>query len=170
MERAVAVRAAVRVRAKEVAQALDEGGGQTFGPQCVVVGQGGGEAGNRDADPGRGGDHVAPGFLGVGEVLAEVLVGEQRGQVRVVLVGGADPVQEHGADDAAAAPDRRDPAEVQVPVVLAAADGHHVPALGVGDQLGRVQGLLDLVGEAGVFDAAVPAGQAAGGAAQVRVP
>src|SRR3989440_1952245 len=132
MERAVAVRTAVRVRAEEVAQALDQGGGQAFGPQRVVVGQGGGEAGHRDAEPDGGGDHVAPGLLGGGEVFAEVHVGQQRGQFGVVLVGGADAVEECGPDNAAAAPDDGDLAEVEVPVVLLAADGHHVPALGVG--------------------------------------
>src|ERR1700722_13111822 len=75
VEGAVAVRAAVRVRAEEVTQALDEGGRQTFGPQRVVVGQGGGEPGDRDAEPGGGGDHVAPAVLGGGEILAELLVG-----------------------------------------------------------------------------------------------
>ena len=61
--------------------------------------------------------------------------------------------------------------EVDAPVVLAAADVHHVPALGVGDQLGRVQGLLDLVGELGGLGWVVGrrAGQPAGGLAQVRV-
>src|ERR1700747_1442601 len=166
MERAVAVRTAVRVRAEEVAQALDQGGGQAFGPQRVVVGQGGGEAGPGDAEPDGGGYHVAPGLLGVGEVFAEVLVGQQRGQFGVVLVSGADAVEERGPDDAATAPDDGDLAEVEVPVVLLAADGHHVPALGVGDQFGCVQGLLDLVGElGGLGGRGLGAGQAAGRAA-----
>src|SRR5713226_2475941 len=171
MEDAVAVRAAVGVRAEEVAQALDQGGGQAVGAQRVVVGQGGGEAGDRDAEPDRGGDHGAPGVLGGGEVFAELLVGQQRGQRLVVLVGGPDPVEEGGPDDAAAAPDGSDPAEVEVPAVLAAADVHHVPALRVGDQLGRVQGLLDLVGElGGLAGGGVPRpGQVAAGLAQAGV-
>ena len=105
MEHAVTVRTAVGVRAEEVAQALDERGGQAFGAQRVVVGQGGGEAGNGNADLGRRDNHVAPGVLGIGEVLAEVVVGQQRGQLGVAGVGGPDPVQERGPDDAAAAPD-----------------------------------------------------------------
>ena len=56
-----------------------------------------------------------------------------------------------------------------MPVVLAAADVDHVPALRVGDQLGRVQGLLDLVGEVRVRRGRPGPGQAAGGAAQVGV-
>ncbi len=55
----------------------------------------------------RGRDDLAPGVLRVGDLLGEVGVGEQRGQLRVARVGGADPVEERGADDAAAAPDDR---------------------------------------------------------------
>src|SRR5271166_1482130 len=119
VEGAVAVYPAVGVRAEVVAQALDEGGRHTFGPQGVVVGQGGGEAGDRDAEPGGGGDHAAPGILGGGEVLAELLVGQQRRQLRVGCVGGPDAVEERGPDDAAAAPDGGDLPEVDAPVVLA---------------------------------------------------
>ena len=81
VEHAVPVRAAVGVRAEVVTQALDEGGGQAFGAQRVVVGQGGREAGHGDAEADRGGDHVAPGVLGGGDLLAELLVGQQRGQL-----------------------------------------------------------------------------------------
>src|SRR5260370_875982 len=138
---AVTVRTAVGVRAEVVAQALDEGGGQALGAQRVVVGQRGREAGDGDAEARGGGHHVAPGVLGAGQVLAELLVGQQRGQLGVGLVGGADPVQELGADDAATAPDDGDLAQVEGPVVLAAADVHHVPSMRVGEQLGRVQRL-----------------------------
>src|SRR3974377_123597 len=50
VEDAVTVRAAVGVRAEVVAQALDEGGGQAFGAQRVVIGQGGRESGHGDAE------------------------------------------------------------------------------------------------------------------------
>src|ERR1700746_963291 len=61
VEDSVTVRAAVGVRAEVVAQALDEGGGQAFGAQRVVIGQGGREAGHGDAEADRGGHDVAPG-------------------------------------------------------------------------------------------------------------
>src|SRR5580658_1465500 len=175
VEDAVTVRAAVGVRAEVVAQPLDEGGGQAFGAERVVVGQGGREAGHGDAEADGGGDDVAPRVLGLLKLLGEVRVGQQRGQLGVGLVGGADPVQERGPDDAAAAPDGGDAAQVDPPVVLAAADVHHVPALRVGDQLGRVQclldlGLLDLVGElGGLVCRLLGAGQVAGGGPQVGV-
>ena len=95
----------------------------------------------------RGRHHLAPGVLRLGDLLAEVRVGEQRRQLRVARVRGADPVEERGADDAAAAPDDRHLAEVDVPAVLLAARGDHVPALGVGHDLRRVERLLDLVRE-----------------------
>src|SRR6516164_7660989 len=101
VEDAVTVRAAVGVRAEVVAQALDESGGQAFGAQRVVVGQGGREAGDGDAEADRGSHHVAPGVLCAGQVLAEFLVGQQGGQRGIGLVGGADTVQELGPDDAA---------------------------------------------------------------------
>lgn len=46
-------------------------------------------------------------------------------------------------------PDGGDPAEVDVPAVLLAADGDLVEPLGVGDDLRGVEGLFDLVGEGG---------------------
>src|ERR1700730_19331954 len=102
MEGAVSCSAGVGVRAEEVAQALDEGGRQASGPQRVVIGQGGGEAGDGDAEPGGGGDHGAPGVLSGGEVLAELLVGQQRRQVGGGCVGGPDAVEESGPSDVAA--------------------------------------------------------------------
>src|SRR5215469_17657387 len=62
------VRAVVGVRAEVVAQALDEGGGQAFGAQRVIVSQGGREAGHGDAEADRGGHHVAPRILGGGNL------------------------------------------------------------------------------------------------------
>jgi hypothetical protein len=90
-----------------------------------------------------------------------VVVGEERRRPRVGLVRGADAVQEPGADDAAAAPDRGHRARVDAPVVLGAARLDLVEALRVGDDLGGVQGLLHRVGEAGADD---------GGAGRARQP
>ena len=50
--------------------------------------------------------------------LGEVRVGDQQRQVGVALVGLGDPVEELGADDAAAAPDAGHRAAVDVPAVL----------------------------------------------------
>src|SRR5699024_3635101 len=63
------------------------------------------------------------------------------------LVGLGDAVEEAGADDAAAAPDPRHRAEVDVPAVLLRAGCDLVEALGVGDELRGVQRLLEIVDE-----------------------
>src|ERR671914_961632 len=107
VERAVAVDAAVGVRAEEVALSLRERGRKPFGPQRVVVGQRGGEPGGGHAELGGGGDHAPPAVLRGADRGGEVVVGEQRRKARVAVVGRADPVEEAGPDDAAAAPDRR---------------------------------------------------------------
>src|SRR6478735_6915018 len=147
VEGAVAVDAVVGVCAEVVALALGEGGGEAFGAQRVVVGEGGGEGGGGDALGDGGGDHAAPVVLCRGDLLGEALVGEEARHPGLRLVGAGDPVEESGPDDASAAPDRGDPAEVDVPVVLLAARRDLVEALGVGDDLRGVQRLLDLVGE-----------------------
>src|SRR5690606_29999868 len=67
-------------------------------------------------------------------------------EVGNVAVRVSDPVEELGADDAAAAPDLRHGAEVDVPAVLVSASSDGVEALRIRDDLRRVQG------EANVFD------------------
>ena len=69
-------------------------------------------------------------------------VGQQRGQVRVVGRTPRGSGRGSGPDDAAAAPDRGDRAQVDVPAVLGGAGGDLVEALRVGDDLRRVQRLL----------------------------
>jgi hypothetical protein len=63
----------------------------------------------------------------------------------VLGVGVPDPVEEPGADDAAAAPDRRHRAEVEVPVVGLRRGAHLREALRVGDDLARVQRQPDVL-------------------------
>ena len=70
-------------------------------------------------------------------------------------VGLADPVEELRADDAAAAPDRRHRAEVELPAVRLRRRAHLREPLGVGDDLRRVQRFADVVDEV-VGHAALP--------------
>ena len=58
-------------------------------------------------------------------------------------VGLLDPVEEAGADDAAAAPDGGDGPHVQRPAVLGGGGGELLEALGVGHHLGGVEGPAD---------------------------
>ena len=63
-------------------------------------------------------------FNDVGEIGIE----EQVVQRRIALVGLADAIQKFRANDATAAPDGRDIAEVQVPTeLLAAAPNNSIP-------------------------------------------
>ena len=153
VEGAGLVDALVGVRAEEVALALHEGGGEALGAEAVVVRQrrrerGGGDAGARGDRTIRRQDALrAP------EGLDEVRRGEQHRQVGGLAVGVGDAVEELGADDAAAAPDLRDRAEVDVPVVLGGAGADLVEALRVRDDLRRVQGEADVLDErVGVLD------------------
>ena len=66
---------------------------------------------------------------------------------RILVVGLLDAVEELGPDDAAAAPDGGHVAEGDAPVVLGAACLNLVEALGIGDDLGGVQRLADVVDE-----------------------
>ncbi len=98
-------------------------------------------------------DDAAPRALCAAERLDEVRGGEQHGQVGVCGVGVGDAVEELGADDAAAAPDLRHRAEVDVPAVLRRRRRDLVEALRVGDDLRRVQGEAHVLDEGvGVVD------------------
>ena len=98
-------------------------------------------------------DDPAPRALRAAERLDEVRRGEQHRQVGGLGVGVGDAVEELGADDAAAAPDLRDRAEVDVPVVLGGAGADLVEALRVRDDLRRVQGEAHVLDErVGVLD------------------
>ena len=63
------------------------------------------------------------------------------------VVGTSDVVQEAGADDATASPDPGHGAQVDVPAELRRGSGDLVEALGVGGDLGAVEGLFDGVDE-----------------------
>ena len=87
-----------------------------------------------------------------GSCASRERVGEEVGQHQVaqpglVVVGLADAVQEARADDAAATPDRRHRAEVDLPPLLVRGGRHLGEPLRVGDDLRRVQRVLEVVGE-----------------------
>ncbi len=143
VERTVPVHPAVRVRAEEVPLPLGQSGRQAFRPQRVVVRQRRGEAGRRHAPAGspRSAPHASRPARRRSP-RANVSSDSRLGRSARASYGGADAVQEGRADDAAAAPDRGDGAEVDVPAVLLAARGDLVEPLRVRHDLGRVQRLL----------------------------
>ena len=147
VERAVLVDALIGVRAEEVALTLHERGREPVGAQAVVVRQRRRERGGRDAGDRSGGDDASPGVLRAGDDAAEERGGDEGDESRVVGVRLGDPVEELGADDAAAAPDLRDLALLDVPAVLLGAGDDRVEALAVGEDVRRVQGLPHVLDE-----------------------
>ena len=93
------------VRTKEVALALDQGGGQARGAQAVVVGQRRGKDRSGQAHLGCGDDDAAPRFDEIFQLALEVGIKDQSGKLWIGIKCLADAVQELSADDAAAAPD-----------------------------------------------------------------
>jgi len=145
------------VRTEEVPLRLDQRRRESLGASPVVVGQRRGEGGRRDAVLGGTGDHSTPGRQAGTDGIGEVIVGEQQGKISITLVGLGDPVQEAGPDDATAPPDPGHRATVDVPAELRAGRGDLIEALGVRDDLRRVQGLTDILDEGvAVLDVPLP--------------
>mmetsp|Transcript_16072 Transcript_16072/g.60802 ORF Transcript_16072/g.60802 Transcript_16072/m.60802 type:complete len:597 (+) Transcript_16072:1159-2949(+) len=143
------VGAVVGVGAEEVALSLHEVGGEAGAAVLVQVGERGGERGDGDA-AGRGQrDDAAPGVLAGVDLGGELGVDEEVRQVGVAVVRRLDAVEEASADDAAALPDAGALAKVDGPAVLAGGLADDVHALGVGADLGGVEGLADVVDELG---------------------
>jgi hypothetical protein len=94
---------------------------------------------------------LAPvGLAALDDLLVEVRIQQQVRQVPDRGVGVGDLLQEAGADDAAAAPDHGDLAEVQLPVVLGLRLAHELEALGVGADLRAVERVAHGVDQASV--------------------
>mmetsp|Transcript_4155 Transcript_4155/g.13384 ORF Transcript_4155/g.13384 Transcript_4155/m.13384 type:complete len:478 (+) Transcript_4155:362-1795(+) len=148
------------VGAEEVTLRLDQVGRQAGAAVLVKVGEGGGHGGAGDAGGDAERDDAAPGGLALVDVVRELWVHQQRGQVGVAVVRLLDAVEEDGADDAAALPDAGALAQVHAPPVLAGRLADQVHALRVGADLGRVQRLAHVVHQL----LAVHLGEAAGGA------
>jgi hypothetical protein len=154
--------------AEEVALHLQQVGRQAGAAVGVVVGERGAYRRHRHARTHGQRDDVAPQVLRLVERLLEERRPHQVRQVGVEPVGRGDVVQEAGADDAAAAPDARDAAEIEAPALLAAHRAHQVQALlRVADDLARVDGLVQLVDH---LAAAPCAGQVERAASGCRSP
>src|SRR4029453_6547092 len=147
VERTFGINAAVGVRTEEVALALDQCSGNALAAQAVVVRQRGGEDRYRDAQLDGGGYNAAPGREGLGDGLGESRREQEVGRLLLGRVGLGDVLEEFCADDATCAPQRGDLVQLEVPAVLLGSGGQHVQALGVGNQLGGVQRLADVLNE-----------------------
>src|SRR5262249_19100391 len=120
VEASVSVDALVGVGAEIVAQTLDQGGGQAFAAQAVVISEGSGERGCRDGGGCGPGHDPPPAGGAVTQRAGEVGGDQQAGQGRVAIVSHTDAVEEARPDDAAAPPDRCHGARVDIPPVLLA--------------------------------------------------
>ena len=113
------VDALVGVRAEVIALGLEEVGGEPRRAVAVEVGQRAAEGGHGDAVPHRERHDLAPGVLAARR-SARLKYGSSIRFTRpgFAAVGLGDLLEEARADDAAAAPDGGDLAEVELPVVL----------------------------------------------------
>ena len=141
------VGAFVRVRTEEVTLRLHQVCRRARAAVSVKVRErtAHGRHGNTGVDG--GGDDATPRSFAFDHFLGELLVNEKRRELGVSVVSVLDAVQEAGANDAAALPDARHFAEVQVPALLVGLGANQVHALGVGSHLGSVQSISHVVDE-----------------------
>ena len=155
VERAGLVGAFVGVGAEVVALGLQQVCRQAVAAVAVVVGQGGGERGDGDAEFGGRCDDVPPRVLGFVDRFGEVRREQQVFELRIGVERFFDAVEEHGPDDAAAAPEHGTVAVVERPVVFRRGRLHLHEALGVAADLRGVERVANLIDElllvAGVF-------------------
>ena len=137
------VGAFVSMRAEEVALALEEVGRQARGAVAVVVGQGGHEGGGGHAVGGGEGDDFAPLGLALLDLLVEIGVKKEIDQAGVLGVGVGDLLQKASPDDAAAAPNRGDFREIELPLVLVLGFAHELEALRIRTNLRAIQRIAD---------------------------
>ncbi|KAI6770536.1 hypothetical protein HG530_005165 [Fusarium avenaceum] len=130
-----------------VTLSLEEVGGEVLGAVTVEPRQSGGEGGSRDTKEGSLGNDVSPAGLSLVDGLVEEVVEEKVLELRLLTVGVGNVLEEDGSDDAATSPHEGDGRLVELPVELASGLLHEHEALGVGDDLGSVKSLLEVLEE-----------------------
>lgn len=110
------VDALVGVRAKKISLCLKQIRRQTRRSVAIEVGERGAEGRDRDPVFDCGSDRDAPVILSPFDDPGEVLVEEEIVQRRIAFIGFLDPIQKLRADDATAAPNGGDVAEIQIPM------------------------------------------------------
>lgn len=135
------------VGTKVVTLGLQQVGGKFLGAITVVEAEGSAEGGKRDTPESRLADDVSPATLGVVDGLVEEVVEEKVLEVGVVTVGIGDVLEEDRADDAATTPHEGNGRLVQLPAIFLSSLLDEHEALGVGDNLGGIKSLLEVVDE-----------------------
>lgn len=146
MERTFAglVGAVVRMRAEIVALRLNQVRRKRCGTIGIEEGKRGGESWRRNAKFDGGLDDVAPRRLRAVDHFAEIGREQEVFRVRIFVERFFNALEEHRADDAAAAPQERDLAVIEVPVVFFCRRLQLDESLRIAADLGGVERLLHL--------------------------
>ena len=141
VERAWLVDALVGVGAEVIALGLQQVGRQPVLAVAVVIGKRRAKAGTGMPSCDGRRDHVPPGGCAFSTARVKYGASSRFSKLRVGVERFLDAIQKRGPNDAAAAPQQRDLAVVQRPVVLLGRRFHLHEALGVAANLRGVQGL-----------------------------
>ena len=147
MENARFVDPFVSVRAEEIALRLQQIRWQTRRAITVEVSERRRKRRDSDAIFDRGGDGDPPVVLRVFDNVSEIGVEQQIVQRGIAFVSVNDAIQKLCPNDATAAPDGGDVAEVQVPIVLFAGRAQQFHSLRVGNDLGGVKSVAHGIGQ-----------------------
>lgn len=128
-----------------VSLGLEETGGEDFCAVAVVEGQGSREGGEWDTEQDTLCNDSSPSVLSLVDGLVEEVVEEQVLELWGLAVGVGDVLEEDGSDDAATSPHGGNVAVVELPSLLLGCCVHEDEALRVGDDLGGIQSLLEVV-------------------------
>ncbi len=146
------VGALVGVGTEEVALGLEEVRWQAGSAVAIVVAEACAERGDGDAVQRGDADDFAPVLLGLAEHVLEEGIEHEVGQICVVAIRIRDAVEELCADDATAAPDRCDAAEIEIPHFLFPRRLDEIEALGVADDLRGVESVVHFLHEVCLVD------------------
>lgn len=126
---------------------LQQVGREVLGTVTVVEAESSAEGRQRDTQNSSLADDVSPALLSVVDSVGEELVEQKVVEVRVVTVGVSDVLEENGTDNATTTPHESDGWVVQLPAILLSSLPDEHKALGVGDDLRGIEGLLKVIDE-----------------------
>ena len=135
------------VGTKVVTLSLEEVSGEQLATVTVEEGESGGECGGGDTPEDGLSDHATPALLSVVDGLVEEVVEEKILELGVLAESSGDVLEEDGSDNATTTPHESDRGVVELPVVLLGSLAHEHEALGVRDNLGGVESLLEVSNE-----------------------
>lgn len=141
------VQALVRVRSKVVSLSLQQVGRENSVSVSIKERQRRRDRRSRNSQKSALRNNVSPALRSLSHGLGEEGVKEQVLELGVLGVCGLDVAQEDRADNAASTPHKGNAGIVQVPAVLLGSLAHEHKALGVGNDLGSIEGLGNIVDE-----------------------